>query len=141
VRGGGGEEAGALGQQLDGLHGDDDEGEGGTELEERRVGGHGADVEPGGARRERRQQLRLAVQRGHGEARAREVERDAPGARADVEHRPALGRRELPPQRQVGVVAAALDVVPYHQRREAHRQCPVTWPRSDSRSRRASSAV
>jgi len=58
-----------------------------------------------------------------------------------AEGRPAYVARELPPQRQVRVVAPALHVVPHDQRRPAHRQCPVTWPRSESRSRSASSAV
>ena len=54
---------------------------------------------------------------------------------------PGSARGQLAPQRQVGVVAAALDVVPHDQRREAHRQCPCTWPRRASRSRSSSSAV
>ena len=55
-------------------------------------------------------------------ARAREVERDAPGARADVEHGAARRRGQLAPQRQVGGVGAALDVVPDHGADVAHRQ-------------------
>ena len=69
-----------------------------------------------------------------------ELERDAAGARADVED--ALGRLagELAPERQVGVVAAALDVVPDHVV-GAHRQYASAWPRRVSSSRSSSSAV
>ena len=75
-----------------------------------------------------------------------EVERDAPGAGADVEQRPAV--RRAASSRHSGRsarVAAALDVVPddagRRQRRGAHRQCPGAAPRRASRSRSSSSAV
>jgi hypothetical protein len=42
------------------------------------------------------------------------VECHPAGAGADVEDRPARGGGELAPQRQVGAVRRALDVVPDH---------------------------
>ena len=58
-----------------------------------------------------------------------EPQRDTPGARADVEHRPVRRGRELAPQRQVGGVGAALDVVPDHGGvAAAHRQYSFAWP-------------
>ena len=66
----------------------------------------------------------VAIERGHREPVRRQVQRDAAGAGADVEHRPAA--RELLPQREVGAVAPALGVVPRHRERcrvgRAHRQ-------------------
>ena len=61
---------------------------------------------------ERGEHARLAVERRDGESVPREVERDPPCARADVEHRAAVLLGELAPERQVGLVAAALHVVP-----------------------------
>ena len=61
---------------------------------------------------QRGEQLGVAVERDDLVAAAREVERDAAGAGADVEHGRALAVGELAPQRQVEVVGAALDVVP-----------------------------
>ena len=63
------------------------------------------------------EQQRVEVERGDAMPVARELERDAPGSRADVEDRSgSLGadglRGELAPERQVGVVAAALQFVP-----------------------------
>ena len=52
---------------------------------------------------------------------------------------PPASSRELAPQRQVGPVVAALDVVPDHV--GVHRQYSSAWPRRASRSRSSSSAV
>ncbi len=90
------------------------------------------------ARLELREQVGVEVERGDVVAGAGEVERDPAGARADVEHRARLLRGELAPQRQVGAVAAALDVVPADR---AHRQYSLAAPRSESRPRSSSSAV
>ena len=70
---------------------------------------------------------------------AREVERDAAGARADVEHRAApASRGQLPPQRQVGAVAR-------RTRRRARRTAsaassPVRPPRRAAAARAARAA-
>ena len=111
-----------------------------AELEAGGVGLLGADRDAGrlGAGGELGQQLAVEVERGDVVAVAGEVERHAPGAGADVEHRARLGLRQLAPQRQVGRVAAALDVVPDDR---AHRQYSLAAPRSESRPRSSSSAV
>ncbi len=63
---------------------------------------------------------------------AGELERDAAGAGADVEHRAAVPLGQLAPQRQVLAVAAALQVVPDHVHARAARRRPerATWPRA-----------
>ena len=103
-----------------------------------RVGRDGADREARGALAQGVEQLRAAVERDDLVAAAGEVERDAPGPGADVEHRRALAVGQLAPQRQVEVVAAALDVVPEDL---GHVNEPCTAPRATSRSRSASIAV
>ena len=110
------------------------------ELEAGGVGLLGADGEALalGARAQGREQLAVEVERGDVVAGAGEVQRHPAGAGADVEHRAGLGRRELAPQREVGGVAAALDVVPVDR---AHRQYSLAAPRSLSRPRSSSSAV
>ena len=94
-----------------------------------------------GALGEHGEQLAVAVERGDVVPVAGEPQRDAARAGADVEHRAARLARQLAPQRQVGVVAAALDVVPDHVRGDAHRQYSFAWPRRASSSRSSSSAV
>ena len=54
----------------------------------------------------------LALERGHRVTGSGELERDAAATRADVEDRPWMLSGELPPQRQVRAVGAALEVVP-----------------------------
>jgi hypothetical protein len=158
----GGQEAGALlgAQELDRLHRHDDQGEALlAEVEARGVGLGDRDVELLRDRAvvQRREQVAVAVERDHGVAGARQVQRDAPGARPDVEDRAARLARQRPPQRQVGLIAAALDVVPDDHRRRGqrqrrlrdraqvpasrHRQYSSASPRWASSSRSSSSAV
>ena len=92
-------------EELQRLHRHEDEGEAAIDGEVARVGRDGGDCEARGAVAQGFEQLRAAVERHHLVAAAREVERDAPGARADVEHRRALAVGQLAPQRQVEVVA------------------------------------
>src|SRR6185503_5174022 len=58
-----------------------------------------------------------------------------------LEDRAALLRRQLLPEAQVGLVAAALDVVPDRRRRSVHRQNSFAKPRSASSLRSSISAV
>ena len=135
------------GQQLDRLHRDDR-----SSPKRRRARSRAAsaddrlDAQPAPARaRERREQLRLAVERGDRRApRAASSSATRPVPAPTSSTGPRSRARELPPQRQVGAVAAALDVVPDHQRREGRAliaSAPATWPRRASRSRSSSSAV
>ena len=129
----------ALGQQLDRLHRHGDEREDALAgVEGRGVGDDGAHRQAVGALGQRGQQVRVDVERRDLVAGAGEVERHAPGAGADVEHRAAGLVRQLAPQRQVGGVGAALDVVPDHL--GVHRQYS-SWPRRLSTSLSSSSAV
>ena len=70
-----------------------------------------------------------------------QVQGDAAGAAAELEDRPAGAPRQLLPERQVGAVGAALDVVPDHVPRRAHRQNSFARPRSASSLRSSSRAV
>jgi hypothetical protein len=116
-------------EELERLHRDDDEREPPVaEVEGARVGLGGLDGERARTVAQGGEQVAVAVERDDLEAAPREVERDPPGAGADVQHRPAVLLGELAPQRQVGVVGAALDVVPD---RGAH---PSALPPSTRRS-------
>ena len=101
-------------QQLDGLHRHEAPARSGGRARSRAR--RRTTVSTGRPRRARRAARRAARRRVSSATtswpRAGEVQRDAPGARADVEDRPAGRGRELAPQRQVLVVAAALEVVP-----------------------------
>ena len=108
------------------------------------VRAHGVERELTGALGELVQQLVVEVERGDAVAARGEVERDPPGAGADVEHRVAVLAGERAPQRQVLGVAAALEVVPDDvQRRARSCRCQncATCPRAASSSRSSSSAV
>ena len=97
-----------------------------------------------GARGQLGEQRAVEVERGHRVAGARQRQRHPAGAGADVEHRAGLRGGQLAPQRQVGRVGAALDVVPDHDlgdRERAHRQYSRACPRSASSWRSSSSAV
>ena len=121
--------AGRSAEQLDGLHGREDEREAPPEVEVARVSLHDADpADPLARALSSRSRTGVAVQGDDLEPLAREVERDAPGARAHVEHRAALAPGEPAPQRQVGAVAAALEVVPQH----VGRSSPLTPDRAGS---------
>ena len=141
-----GEEAGALGQQLDRLHRHDHEPEAALQRERGRVGDRRSRRagRPRGAT-QRVEQLGLAVQRRHGVARrgrgrARRARcprrRRAPARprRARARAR-AAGRRGSRRTRRRARRRAARTCA------RAHRQCPCTWPRRASRSRSSSSAV
>ena len=67
---------------------------------------------------QRLQQCRLHIQCDHRDTTGGEIERDAAGARADVEYRAAGLAGQRPPQRQILAVAAALQIVP--ERLEVH---------------------
>jgi hypothetical protein len=142
-------------QELRDLHRRDDQGEGPFELERSRVGDNGIDPHPAlmTARPKRGDQPRVAVEPGDLVPPSGERERHPAGAAADLEDRsPSIGR-ELVPEREVGGVARALDVVPDDavvRRRAgrrpggpaaAHSDHLGATPRSASRSRRWSSAV
>ena len=73
-------------------------------------------------------------------ARTGEIERHPAGAGANVEDRVAVALGQLPPQRQIGAVGAALQVVPDDVGR-AHDHALLASPRATSSSRRASIAV
>ena len=60
------------------------------------------------------QQLGIAVQGGHLEPRSGQLERDATGAGADVEHGPATLGSQLRQTGEIGRVGPALEVVPDH---------------------------
>ena len=68
-----------------------------------------------------REQLGVDVERGDGVAGAGQRQRDPAGAGAHVEHPVHRGAGQLLPQRQVGLVAAALHFVPHHVRRDRRR--------------------
>ena len=81
----------------------------------------------------------------------RQLQRDATGTRADVQHRAGGAARQLLPQLQVGAIATALEVVPDDPRgrllrrlalaRIAHDHELLTSPRATSSSRSESMAV
>ena len=92
--------------------------------------------------RQRREQLRVEVEADTRVPAPGQVQGDPAGAAAEVEHRAAGRGRQLLPERQVGRVGAALDVVPDHRRAgRAHRQNSFARPRSASSLRSSSSAV
>ena len=103
----------------------------------------GLDRQVAGARAQLVGQLGLEVDGDDVVAPPREVERDAARAGADVEDRPARRGRQLAPERQVGGVAAALDVVPDDVLGSVvvTRTTPCAAPRATSSSRSASIAV
>ncbi len=136
-------------EQLDGLHGHEDQAEPPlAEVEVAGVGRDGLDRQPGRAGAQGGEQVGRAVERDDPVALAGEVERHAPGPGADVEHRPGVADREIAPQRQVLGVGAALDVVPDdlgHVRvlrpGRAHAKLLPAAPRATSTSRSPSIAV
>ena len=71
---------------------------------------------------DRTQQGAVAIERRDGVARARQVEADPPSARAHLQDPLRLRPRELPPQCQVRLVAAALQLVPHEPRGGLARQ-------------------
>ena len=82
------------------------------ELEITRVSRGGTHGQPLSAPLELLEQGGIAIKRGHAVAAAGEVERDPPGAGADIEDGIAVTLRQRPPQWDVGGIAAAFDVVP-----------------------------
>jgi hypothetical protein len=75
------------------------------------------DGQVGAAPVELGEQVGIAIERDDLVSPPREVERHATGAGADVEDRPAGQRGELAPQRQIGRVRAAFEIVPEHAKR------------------------
>jgi len=109
-------------QQLNGLHRHDAQREvAAAQLEGACVAHERAHGHALGALGERAQEDRVALQRGHAMARAREVQCHSSRARADVQDRAGARLGELAPQRQVGTVAAALQVMPDDLARDAGR--------------------
>lgn len=146
MRAGGAQEAGAPGraEQLDGLHRREDEPEAPAgQPEGAAVGDDGLHGEPArcGPHLQLGEELGVDVERDDVMALRGEVERDAAGPRADVEDRPGLGGGELAPERDVGVIGAALDVVPDDVGARRHANEPSAAPRATSSSRSASIAV
>ncbi len=133
-------------EQVHELHRRKDRREGAAEIELAGVRAHRLDLDtgfgaPGG---ERVQELLREVERRHVDAPAGEGERHASGPRPQLEHRPARLGGELGPDRQVGGVGAALDVVPDHLRVQsgrAHCQNSGASPRALSSRRSSISAV
>ena len=86
-------------------------------------------------------QGRRAVDSGHLEPPAGEMKCDPAGAAAELEHGPGRLGAELAPERQVGGVASAFDLVPDDLLGRGHRQYSGASPRALSRVRSSSSAV
>ena len=131
----------ASAEQLNRLHRSHDEPEAPAEVEVPGVGKDGLHREAVGAVAQGGKQGGIGVERDDLVSAAGEVERDAPGAGADVEHRPAGLLRERAPQRQVVDVAAAFDVVPDDAEIDGHTNDPLVTPRRVSSSRNSSIAV
>lgn len=108
---------GRASQQLERLHRHEHKREPALEGERPPVGDDGLHRQASGAVLQRLQQRRVGVQRDDRDAPSGQVERDATGARPDVEHGAAGDAGQRPPQRKVLAVAAALEVVPEHIRR------------------------
>jgi len=138
--------AGRVDQELDDLHRSEDEREAATESKGPGIGAHGLEAEAAlaGAGGAGVDQGRIGVEGNDIVASRREVEGDATGARAQLEDRPARALGELPPQREVGLVATALDVVPRHsgieRGRGAARPC-ARRPHGDRRLARSRSGA
>jgi len=110
-------------------------------LECSRVGVQGLRRQPPGPRRERAEQLGVGVEADHLVPAAGQMEDDAAGPAAELEDRAAAALGQLLPERQVGLVAAALNVVPDRGGGRAHRQNSFAKPRSASSLRSSSRAV
>ena len=131
-------------EELNRLHGHQAHGKSGLESELASVGEHGLDIEVAGAVGELREQLGVAVKRGHAMPVASQVERDPAGPGADVEHGIAVVADHRSPQLEILGVAAALEVVPDHAHRGTATLGSQNWPvtpRAASSSRSSSSAV
>ncbi len=133
--------AGRATEDLHRLHRDEDQREAPPEVECTRVRADRLDGQPAGPRAQRVEQRLLGVERDDLVTAPGEVERDAPGSGADVEHRAADDVGERPPGVEVRVVGAALEVVPDDVVRAAHANDPSAAPRATSSSRSASIAV
>lgn len=107
-------------EDLDRLHGDDDEREAPAEVEVAGVGLDHVHRQVAGAATQLGEQLAVAVERGHLVPASGEVDRHPARSGAHVQHRSARLIREAAPQRQVRGVAAALHVVPDDRRRRGH---------------------
>ena len=116
-----------------------------AELELARVGdAPSRAARPSARRASSAEQLGVAVERGHAVAGARELERDAAGAGADVEDRVAVLAGQRAPQRQVLGVARRTRGRARSRSSRALASCSqncATCPRAASSSRSSSSAV
>jgi hypothetical protein len=133
--------AGRPADDLEELHRGDREPEARFEAQLAGVGGHSLDLEPALGRPATQlvEQLRVAVHGGHRVTVGGQVERQAAGAGAQLEHRAADPVGQLAPEREVDRVRAALHVVPDH--RVAQSDHRLARPRRASTSRSSSSAV
>ena len=130
-------------EQVDRLHRNDAQGKRarrcGTRTRRRRSATTG---QPAGRALSAAAQLRVALERVDRVAGPRQAQCDPAGSGADVEDRAAGGGRELEPEREVGGVGAALDVVPDDPggaHASAHELAAA--PRLTSRVRSSSIAV
>ncbi len=113
------------------------------------VGGDAGHGQAGGPGVEGVQQDRVALERVHGMSGSGEDEGHPPGPGPDVEDRARGGGGELEPEREVGRVGAALDVVPDDGVGPRQRLAPAhatahelaAAPRATSRARSSSMAV
>ena len=108
------------------------------ELELAGVGGDGRERQAAAALLEHREQLRLEIDADHLVAASGQMQGDATGSAAEIDHGASGRARQLLPERQIGRVGAALDVVPD---RDAHCQNSFARPRSASSLRSSISAV
>ena len=84
-------------------------------------------------------QVGIPLQSDHVVAVSGQVQRDAPCSRPELEHRASCGLGQLDPEREVGAVAAELDLLP--DGGSCHCQKSAARPRLASRVRSSSSAV
>ena len=107
-------------EEVDRLHGNDDEREAPAEVEVAGVGLDHVHRQVAGPATQLREQLAIAVQGRHLVPAPGQVERHAARARPDIQDRPARLLGELTPEREVGRVFGALHVVPDDRLRPGH---------------------
>ncbi len=128
-------------EQLEGLHRHEAQGEvAAGKLERPRVRAYALHLLLAGPALQRSKQVGVEVERGDTMARTGEIERHPARAGADIEDRVTVALGQLPPQRQIRAIGAALQVVP-HDLGRGHDHALLASPRATSSSRRASIAV
>ena len=107
-------------EQLDRLHRHQAQGEvAPADREVASVGGDRLDAQSRRAPAQLLEQDGVEIERRHRVAGSRELERHPTGTRADIEDRPFRALRELQPERQIGTIGTALELVPEDSRRRA----------------------